>query len=358
MSNLQQSSGENATSSTPAATARKSLNETLRNLLLQIKDHQITTFEPIFQQGIGYKYQNLEGHDDFQKQIAILRELEDEGFATSELLESVLQCPECSATKFSVQQSCTVCQSTNVTRGAVTEHLACGNIDFDSKYATEAGEENVLVCPKCRKRLKAIGVDYAKPGIFYKCLNCKAMLPQVENLHTCLECCKSWKDGSLKELQIMKYDVNLEKVSSYFLEFNLLPLLAERLFTKHGIKAESPGKVKGLSKVEHSFDLLITHYESGEPMLVADLLIDSKDKTSNQQLQSIRILAFYAKCIDASYSATRIIKKILVVQSELNKEASELAAAYGITIATQADVELMIPLIQKMLLNSGPVQND
>lgn len=363
---MQKSSGENAASSTTTAPARKTLKENLRNLLLQIKDRKITVFEPIFQQGIGYRYPNLEGYDNFQKQIKILRELEVEGFLTSELLESVLQCPECSATKFSVQQSCTVCDSTNVTRGAVTEHLVCGNIDFDSKYAIEAGaakggggggggqEDNVLVCPKCRKRLKAIGVDYARPGIFYKCLNCKALLPQTESLYTCLDCCKSWKEGLLKELQLMKYDVNMEMVSGYFLEYNLLPLVAERLFTKHGFKAESPGKVKGLSKIEHSFDLLVSHYENGEPMLVADLLVDSKDGSGNQQqLQSIRILAFYAKCLDASYSTTRIIKKILVVQSELSKEAKELANAYGVTVVERADVEKMASLILKMLASSS-----
>ena len=367
---MQQSSGDSA--KTPSVTplpARKTLNDALRSLLLQIKDRKIAAFEPIFQQGIGYRYPNLEGYDGFQKQIAVLQQLENEGFLTSELLESVLQCPACSATRFSVQQSCTVCQSTNVTRGAVTEHLACGNIDFDSKYAIEAGtasgggEENVLVCPKCRKRLKAIGVDYAKPGIFYKCLNCKALLPQTASLYTCLDCCKSWQDDQLKELQLMKYDVNMEMVSSYFLEYNLLPLVAKRLFTKHGVKAESPGKVRGLPKIEHSFDLLVSHYENGEPMLVADLLIDSKDNnisnygSSSQQLQSIRILAFYAKCLDASYSTTRIIKKILVVQSELSKEAKELATAYGVTIVERADVEMMASLILKMLASSsGPLQ--
>src|SRR6185295_11936079 len=162
-------------------------------------------------------------------------------------------CPSCLATQFSVQFCCTVCNSANVTKGSVIEHLTCGNIDLDTKYAQQ--EDNIFVCGKCGKRLKAIGVDYAKPGIFYKCLNCKALLPQVHDLYTCYGCCKSWHEDQLKELHLMKYGVDMEQLSRYFVEYDLLPLVAEQLYKKHGLKAESPGKVKGLSKIEHTFDL-------------------------------------------------------------------------------------------------------
>jgi hypothetical protein len=320
-------------------------------LLQQLRERQIANIEPIFEQGRGFRYPDLEGND-IQGHLKILRELEKEGFLTSELLESILQCPNCHATEFSIQLSCTICKSTNITRGSVIEHLSCGNIDLDTKYAQQ--EDNTLVCSKCGKRLNAIGVDYAKPGVFYKCLNCKALLPQTENFYTCYNCCKSWKEEQLKELQLMKYNVELGNVSRYFVEYDLLPMVSERLYSKHGIKAESPGKVRGLSKIEHSFDLLVSHYESGEPILVADLMIDAK--SGNTSLDGIKILAFYAKCLDSNFSTTNVIKKVLVTQSELANDAIELANAYGVRVIQSPDIDTMVSRILGMLSSVGPQQ--
>jgi len=345
VSNIQQGKAENPT------IASLALDATTRNLLLRMKDQKLSTLEPIFEQGNGFSYPELDGHD-LHKHLTILRKLEKEGFLTSEFLESVLQCPSCSATQFSVQFCCTVCNSANVTKGSVIEHLACGNIDLDTKYAQQEG--NVLVCGKCGKRLKAIGVDYAKPGVFYKCLNCKALLPQAQDLFTCYSCCKSWNEGQLKELHLMKYNVDLEKLSKYFVEYDLLPLVAEQLYKKHGLKAESPGKVKGLSKIEHTFDLLVSHYENGEPMLVADLFVDGMDGDTAQG--GMRILAFYAKCLDSNFATSSIIKKILVTQSELGDDARELAAAYGVRTVQSPGADNMVSLILEMLGSGGSLQ--
>jgi len=345
LSNFQQGKTENPT------IASTGLDPATRNLLLRMREQRLSTIEPVFQQGKGFSYPELEGHD-LHDQLTTLRKLEKDGFLTSELLESVMQCPSCPAAHFSVQLCCMVCNFATVTRGAVIEHLACGNIDLDTKYVQQEG--NILVCGKCGKRLKAIGVDYAKPGIFYKCLHCKALQPQVQELFTCYSCGKSWNEGQLKELHLMKYSVDLEKLSKYFIEYDLLPHVAEQLYKKHGLKAESPGKVKGLSKIEHTFDLLVSHYESGEPMLVAELLVDGLDGNTTQG--GIRILAFYARCLDANYSTSRIIKKVLVSQSELSSDARELAAAYGVRNVQMSDVESMVSLIREMLGSGGSLQ--
>jgi hypothetical protein len=345
LSNFQQGKTENP------RIASTGLDPATRNLLMRMREQRLSTIEPVFQQGKGFSYPELEGHD-LHDQLTTLRKLEKDGFLTSELLESVMQCPSCLAAHFSVQLCCMVCNFATVTRGAVIEHLACGNIDLDTKYVQQEG--NILVCGKCGKRLKAIGVDYAKPGIFYKCLHCKALQPQVQELFTCYICGKSWNEGQLKELHLMKYSVDLEKLSKYFIEYDLLPHVAEQLYKKHGLKAESPGKVKGLSKIEHTFDLLVSHYESGEPMLVADLLVDGLDGNTTQG--SIRILAFYARCLDANFATSRIIKKVLVTQSELSDDAKELAAAYGVRSVQMPDAESLVSLIREMLGSGGSLQ--
>jgi hypothetical protein len=201
-----------------------------------------------------------------------------------------------------------------------------------------------LVCSKCGKRLKAIGVDYAKPGVFFKCGKCKALLPEVESSFMCFRCGASSTRDQLQELQLMAYNVNQERVSEYIVKNNFLPYVAEEL-GKRNVRVESPGKVKGLSKVQHNFDLLISQDQSDEPIMLADILED----VDNRQLNSVRILAFYAKCLDANFSTRKVIKKILLSSSELDNEACELAAAYGITILQSEKPEDIASTISDML---------
>ncbi len=340
--NVQRSSTQSTNSS-----LIDNFNRSVRDLLVLIRERRITRFEPLFERGGGFTYSSLEGYELWE-QLDLLHRLEKEGFLRSDLSESILQCPHCRSTEFTVQLSCTVCDSTNVTRCAVIEHLACGNIDFEHKFIKEEHEGNLLVCGKCGKRLKAIGVDYSKPGIFYKCLDCRALLPQTQNLCTCLNCAKSSKEDQLKELQMMKYEVDSERVSRHFVTNNLLPIVAEKLHTENKIRASCPGKIRGLSKVEHSFGLLISHRESGEPILVADLLDNGRNGIDQPQ-DSVRILAFYAKSLDASFSTKNIIKRILVIQSELTKDAIELADAYGITVLRQDNADSLVATILEII---------
>jgi hypothetical protein len=328
------------------------LDDMTEKILYKLKENAVSNLEPAFDQEIGYIYPDLPGLD-LHDQLKVLHHLEKEGFVTSELLESLLECPECESTRFSIQLSCTVCKSHNITRGAVIEHMACGNIDFDSKYVSENSE--VLACPKCGKRLKAIGVDYARPRLSYRCLNCKALLPETEKSYSCLKCTRTWGEVDLKELNLSKYTVDLDKASSRFAQISLLPLVVERLFSKHGVKAESSGRVKGLSKVEHTFDLLVSHYENGEPILAADLMLE--DAKAASRMASLRILAFYAKCLDANFATSNVIKKVLVTQLELDGAANELALAYGIAVVKTVDPEYLTSFILRILARE-PLQHN
>jgi hypothetical protein len=335
----------------------ESHDTSIRSILLQIKDRGISTIEPVFERNQGFGYPVLEEYD-FIKQLSILDQMEREGFfLTAELFDSVLQCPNCSSTEFSLRLSCTVCKSTNVTRGSVIEHLSCGNIDFDDKFLDEMdiNGNSQLACGKCGKRLKAIGVDYARPGVFYRCLSCKALLPEIENNYTCFRCAALWKKDQLKELRLMKYTVDLEKVSNYFVKHNFLPIVAEALRSRHGIVAQAPGKVKGLSKIEHSFDLLISDQTTGDPVLVADLVLNNDANYSNShQPDGMHVLAFYAKCLDTSFSSKNIIKKILVVPSGLPDDAAGLASAYSILAVEPTDPENMVSFILEVLRMDEP----
>jgi hypothetical protein len=83
-------------------------------------------------------------------------------------------------------------------------------------------------------------------------------------------------------------------------------------------------------------------------------MIDAK--SGNTSLDGIKILAFYAKCLDSNFSTTNVIKKVLVTQSELANDAIELANAYGVRVIQSPDIDTMVSRILGMLSSVGPQQ--
>ena len=81
---------------------------------------------------------------------------------------SVIACPDCESATSTLVLECPECESTQMTKEEALEHFDCGNIDFRSKFEKDEG---TLVCPKCGKKLKVIGVDYRKIENWYRCSN-------------------------------------------------------------------------------------------------------------------------------------------------------------------------------------------
>jgi CheY-like chemotaxis protein len=100
--------------------------------------------------------------------VPALRELSEIQILKKEPSRSVVACPECGSLTSTLHLECPECESNKMVKEEALEHFDCGNIDFRSKY--DKGEGRV-VCPKCGKKLKVIGVDYRKIENWYKCSN-------------------------------------------------------------------------------------------------------------------------------------------------------------------------------------------
>ncbi len=97
---------------------------------------------------------------------------------------SVIACPDCESATSTLVLECPECESTQMTKEEALEHFDCGNIDFRSKF--DKGE-GVLVCPKCGKKLKVIGVDYRKIENWYRCSN-RHVFGQPKFKFACSKC--------------------------------------------------------------------------------------------------------------------------------------------------------------------------
>lgn len=302
--------------------------ETVMKILNQIKEKRTTKFEPFFESLRGLSYLDTEDHYQLEDQIFCFEELEKRGIAYSRPSYSILKCPSCNFHNFCIRFRCVFCKSNNIVQGSAIEHDSCGNIDFDYKYHKADG---TMICEKCDKPLKAVGVDYSKIAILYKCLDCKSMHPEIDQMYLCLKCTKFFIIDELSLKQMMIFYVDQNKLSDLHEDFTCLSGIASKLSEIH-VKTSTPGYLLGTSKIRHEFGLVV--YDNKDiPMLAADII----EQFQNDKDTETKILSFVAKCTDV-----KISNKILVVIPALKENLKALAIAYGIIVVGSDTKENLI----------------
>lgn len=160
----------------------------IMSLLKAIKVGTVTKFVPSFSYEKGIFYPDLEKFDPTSDiDYHVFEEIEKYGILRREFYDSGLACPSCGSLKVSIKFRCPSCGSTDIDKGEAIEHLYCGHIDKYGEFAR--GEK--MICPKCRRELKALGVDYRKKGLFFKCGICPNIMPMPIYNYTCGGCGES-----------------------------------------------------------------------------------------------------------------------------------------------------------------------
>jgi hypothetical protein len=272
-------------------------------------------------------YTGFSDHD-FARQVDVLRTLQVLGIVKEEPFDYIRKCSRCDHHGMVVKVACPACASTNTDQGKVIEHLPCGNIDLESRFATTEGG---LVCRKCKKKLKAIGVDYVKPGSYCACLSCKTLSPEGRMQFICLNCGSSLARDEMKLEPLAAYSVDQEAVAKYLdksgFQFHLSVVDALR---SRGVKAAPRAVVIGTSQVQHTFDIVGYVGDEIEPAVAVEI------EKSGGPVDSESLLNFLARCLDA-----KVGKKVFIGVQGFSEEARKLADAHGIEIieSTGTDVQ-------------------
>jgi hypothetical protein len=291
-------------------------NRELLRILDIIKNKHITKLEPSFEPGFGFTYQVIQNYS-LEEQILFCESCTKSGLFNSKPSITLLSCPYCNSLYFCTKMTCSLCKSSNIVRGMAIEHDTCGNIDFDYKYVKSEG---TLICEKCNKRLKAIGVDYSKIGYFYKCLECKAMLSNIDQQYVCLKCARSSAQGEVKILQLFTYTIELQKLSEKLNADNFMLSVPEEL-DRIGIRSKQSETVIGKSRMKHTFSLVV-YDDKNLPFAVVDTIQLGDEfayRGEGRKEQETFVLSFIAKCSDAQIS-----NKILIALPYLKETLREL----------------------------------
>ncbi|HYC87247.1 MAG TPA: hypothetical protein VEB86_18575 [Chryseosolibacter sp.] len=139
-------------------------------------------------------------------QYNILRMAVKEGYFTSEFVDVIYLCNKCHSGALMYREACTTCNSTNLVQEDIVHHFPCAYVGPQSDFIV-AGREQDLICPKCNKRLKHIGVDYDKPSSVFICNQCNQRAQQPTIM---VKCCTCLAENSVEHLikrEVLRYHV-------------------------------------------------------------------------------------------------------------------------------------------------------
>jgi len=95
--------------------------------------------------------------------LELVEQLWAEGYLERSFSGMAYKCPHDGTTSLRLRLLCPKCESEDMERVHLIEHLGCGHVDMERNFLQ--GDE--YVCPKDGKKLKLIGVDYRKSGVAY-----------------------------------------------------------------------------------------------------------------------------------------------------------------------------------------------
>lgn len=135
-------------------------------------------------------------------------------------MERIHICPSCGCSHLFFVEACPTCDSSDIGMEPVIHHFRCANISPESTYMFDG----TLRCPKCKRTLRHIGIDYDIPTSLYTCNNCGRHFASPKMRVTCARCHKRFSPEELQPYTIEEYEYTEEgrkAIVSGYMKLNL-----------------------------------------------------------------------------------------------------------------------------------------
>ena len=152
---------------------------------------------------VGYSIPWVEAFvpGDRGSSIKMMNRFVQEGLLLTDMVDRVNLCPQCGDYRLNIREVCPACGSPDIRKERTIQHFPCAHVAPESDFM----EHDRYICPKCRKPLKHIGVDYAKPGEVVVCGHCGAISPEPETSCLSLVCGLVLAPAALHQFPIYRY---------------------------------------------------------------------------------------------------------------------------------------------------------
>ena len=176
-------------------------------------------------------------------------------YLSQEPSELAFACPRCHSTKLRIHLVCQNCHASDFIKGKVIEHNKCGNVDLEESYVTHSKEDK-LICQKCNRELRLIGVDYFRLESAFKCRQCSVVFSSPQQEYDCTEC--NLSGVKLQEL-------GWQHIDKYALVNNRIPEIKRNVITlddieqflrNEGFKVNPDFKIESKQETIGPFDIV------------------------------------------------------------------------------------------------------
>jgi hypothetical protein len=93
-------------------------------------------------------------------------------------------CHHCGSLRLIAHEACPGCGGSDLIDEAIVHHYRCGCQQAGSAFVSGAS----LICPKCRRELLHLGIDYGKPGTIVRCRCCGMESQEPDPVFVCTDC--------------------------------------------------------------------------------------------------------------------------------------------------------------------------
>jgi hypothetical protein len=161
---------------------------------------------------LGYAYPLAAGflNTPLGEELSCLQELEQLGLLQGKSHDRLHICPKCEHYQLNFREVCPKCQLPLISREENFHHYACSYIAPESEFL----KDRQLMCPKCKKALRHIGVDYDKPSISYNCQNCGHNFPEPVVNCLCINCGHVFFPRQARLIEVKEYQITLAGIRS------------------------------------------------------------------------------------------------------------------------------------------------
>ena len=308
--------------------------DSLRRVLAMIRDGRLRQLAPELNALGNYDYcRALErvGLTPCEEAVELIEGLVRLGVLRKEVHDRVVSCAKCGSTGFLVRARCPYCGSPSFRGSAAIEHLTCGYVGFEHEFASSKGK---LLCPKCGRELRDLGVDYLRIAEVKKCEKCGEAFSAPILTYLCLSCGYENKAMELEFKEIYRYVAEPVSESREMLVLELLSAI-KSLAPEDYMVLGPHAKVTVQPGVEIEFDIAV--WKRGESFpIVAVELVDSINRDT--------VMMVYAKARLAN------AKKVIVVhRGDAGEELQRLSSSLGIALLRYGSTGKLIDEVLKKL---------
>ena len=136
---------------------------------------------------IGYTYPILSlslENEQAKSEINAIEEALEKEFFSPEFVDRLHLCGNCYGGFLNYKETDPESGSANLVTESLVHHFSCAYIGPQSDFIR--GDQ--MICPKCNKTLRHIGVDYDKPSVMYRCLDNDNYFQEPEMKAECMNC--------------------------------------------------------------------------------------------------------------------------------------------------------------------------